>query len=105
MNLWPVKHFFEHICHHFWVNLLLDPMDLLMHPPKSGDKYAQIGVQLARGSSFWRDFLQNPYFSWIQSMYYLLNQFKYRIVQFPPGSKNRTKQGHYVISSSFLKVL
>ena len=32
MNLWPVEHFFEHICHHFWVGLLL-------HPPKSDDKY------------------------------------------------------------------
>jgi hypothetical protein len=23
MNLWPVEHFFEHICHHFWVGSLL----------------------------------------------------------------------------------
>ena len=23
INLWPVEHFFEHICHHFWVSLLL----------------------------------------------------------------------------------
>ena len=23
MNLWPVEHFFEGICHHFWVGLLL----------------------------------------------------------------------------------
>ena len=30
MNLWPVEHFFEHVCHHFWVGLLL-------HPPKSDD--------------------------------------------------------------------
>ena len=25
MNLWPVEHFFEHICHDFWVGLLLHP--------------------------------------------------------------------------------
>ena len=37
MNLWPVEHFFEHICHHFWVGLLLH----LLHLPKSDDKYAQ----------------------------------------------------------------
>jgi hypothetical protein len=24
-NLWPVEHFFEHFCHHFWVGLLLHP--------------------------------------------------------------------------------
>ena len=47
MNLWPVEHFFEHICHHFWVGLLLPP-------PKSDDKYAQ---------KFRSDLLQNPYFS------------------------------------------
>ena len=23
MKLWPVEYFFEHICHHFWVGLLL----------------------------------------------------------------------------------
>ena len=22
MNFWPVEHFFEHICHHFWMGLL-----------------------------------------------------------------------------------
>ena len=26
MNLRPVEHFFEHICHHFWVGLLLHPV-------------------------------------------------------------------------------
>ena len=30
MNLWPVEHFFQHICHHFWVGLLLHPAN----PPK-----------------------------------------------------------------------
>ena len=25
MNLWPVEHFFEHICYDFWVGLLLQP--------------------------------------------------------------------------------
>ena len=59
MNFWPVEHFFEHISHHFWVGLLLH----LLHPSKSDDKYAQKSVQLVRGSSFWSDFLQNPYFS------------------------------------------
>ena len=44
MNLWPVEHFFEHICHHFWVGLLLPPVGLLLHPPKSDDKYAQKSV-------------------------------------------------------------
>ena len=63
MNLWPVEHFFEHICHDFWVGLLLPPVGLLLHPPKSDDKYAQKSVQLVRGSSFWSDFLQIPYFS------------------------------------------
>ena len=63
MNLWPVEHFFEHICHHFWVGLLLPPVGLLLHPPKSDDKYVQKSVQLVRGSSFRSDFLQNPYFN------------------------------------------
>ena len=44
MKLWPVEHFFEHICHHFWVGLLLH----------------QQSVQLVRVSSFQSDFLQNP---------------------------------------------
>ena len=34
MNLWPVEHYFEHICHHFWVGATANP-------PKSDDKYAQ----------------------------------------------------------------
>ena len=34
MNLWPVEHFFEHICPHFKERLLL-------HPPKSDDIYAK----------------------------------------------------------------
>ena len=36
---------------------------LLLHPPKSDEKYAQKSVQLVRGSSFRNDFLQNPYFN------------------------------------------
>ena len=34
MNLWPVEHFFQHICHHFWVGLLLllHRNDLLQNP-------------------------------------------------------------------------
>ena len=55
MNLCPVEHFFEHICHHFWMGATAKP--------KSDDKYAQKSVQLVRGSSFRSDFLQNPYFS------------------------------------------
>ena len=35
MNLWPVKHFFEHICHHFWVGLLL-------HPPKKVFNWSEV---------------------------------------------------------------
>ena len=58
MILWPVEHFFEHICHHFWVGLLLH----LLPPPKSDDKCAQKNVQLVRGSSFGSDFLQYTYF-------------------------------------------
>ena len=65
MNLWPVGTLLEHICHHFWVCLLLLSVCLLLHPPKSDDKYAQKCVQLVRGSSFRSDFLQNPYFSLI----------------------------------------
>ena len=34
MNLWPVEHFFEHTCHHFWVGLLL--------LVESDDKYAHL---------------------------------------------------------------
>ena len=69
MNLWPVEHFFEHIYHHFWVGLLLPPVGLLLHPPKSDDKYAQKSVQLVRGSSFRSDFLQNPYFNTTTTMF------------------------------------
>ena len=49
MNLWPVEHFFEHICHHFWVGA-------------TANKYAQKSVQLVRGSSLRSEFLQSPYF-------------------------------------------
>ena len=52
MNLW---HFFEHICHHFLVGLLLH----LLHPPKSDDKYPQ----LTRGAFMKYDFLRNPHFN------------------------------------------
>ena len=82
MKLWPVEHFFEHICHHFWVGLLLHPVGLLLHPPKSDDKYAQKTVQLVRGSTFQSDFLQNPYFSaaamlvfWLMILCYLMCTF------------------------------
>ena len=37
MNLWPVEHFFQHICHHFWVGLL----GAIANPPKSDDKYVE----------------------------------------------------------------
>ena len=36
MNLWPVEHIFEHICHYFWVGLLL-------HPTKSDKKMEKRG--------------------------------------------------------------
>ena len=62
MNLWPVEHFFEYISHHFWVGLLLPPVGLLLHPPKSDDKYAQKSVQLVRGSYFRKYLFQNTYF-------------------------------------------
>ena len=62
-NLWPVKHFFEHICHHFWVAATANQLGATVNPSKSDDKYAQKSVQLVRGSSFWSDFLQNSYFS------------------------------------------
>ena len=65
MNLWPVEHFFEHICHHFWVGLLLH----LLHTPKSDDKYAQKRVQPVRS-----DFLQNPYFR-PRKAYYKVQRF------------------------------
>ena len=48
--------FFEYICHHFWVGLLLPT-------PKTDDEYAQKSVQLIRGSSFQSDFFHNLYFS------------------------------------------
>ena len=37
-------------------------LGVLLHPPKSDDKYTQKSVQLARGSSFRSDFLHKPYF-------------------------------------------
>ena len=46
------------------MGLLLPPVGLLLHPPKSDDKYAQKSVQLVRGLSFRSDFLQNLYFKW-----------------------------------------
>ena len=59
MNLWPVEHLFQQICHHFWVGLL----GAIANPPKSDDKHVEKSVQLVRGSSFRNDLLQNPYFS------------------------------------------
>ena len=59
MNLWPVEHFFEHICHHFWVGAT----GATANPPKSDDEYAQKSVLLVKGSSFRNDLLQNPYFN------------------------------------------
>ena len=35
-------------------------MGLLLHPPKSDDRYAQ----LTRGAFIINDFLRNPHFSW-----------------------------------------
>ena len=62
MKLWPVEHFFEHICHHFWV-------DLLLHPPESDDKYTWSEFHLSKVT-----FLQNQYFNLkvktLQSKYY-----------------------------------
>ena len=43
------------------------PVGLLLHPPKSDDKYAQKSVQLVRGSSFRNDLLQNPYFNLLRT--------------------------------------
>ena len=57
MNLWQVEHFFQHICHHFWVGLL----GVIAKTPKSDDKHVEKSVQLVR--SFQNDLLQNPYFS------------------------------------------
>ena len=59
MNLLPVEHFYQHICHHFWAGLL----GAIANPPKSDDKYVEKSVQLDRGSSFRNALLQNPYFS------------------------------------------
>ena len=44
MNLWPVEHL---------------GVPAVLEVPQSEEK----SVQLVRGSSFWSDFLQNPYFS------------------------------------------
>ena len=67
MNLLPVEHFFEHICHHFWVGATANP-------PKSNDRYAQESVQLVRGSSLQSDFLQNPYFSVVKMQQHRTNR-------------------------------
>ena len=48
MNLWPVEHFFEHICHHFWAGAT----GATANPPKSDDKYAQKSVQLSKVTSY-----------------------------------------------------
>jgi hypothetical protein len=56
MILLPVEHFFEHICHHFWVGATAIPLSATANPPKSDNKYAQKSVQLVRGSSFRSDF-------------------------------------------------
>ena len=50
MKLWPVDHFFEHICHYFWVGATANPLRATANPSKSDDKYAQKSVQLVRGS-------------------------------------------------------
>ena len=33
MNLWPVEHLFQHICHHFWVGLLGTIANPMVLPP------------------------------------------------------------------------
>ena len=52
MNLWPVEHFFKHICHHFWV---------CTHPKVMTNMLKKVfnwsEVHLTES-----DFLQNPYF-------------------------------------------
>ena len=68
MTLWPVEHFFEQICHHFWVGATANPLGVTANQPKSDDKYAQKSVQLVRGLSFRSDFLPNPYFRWKQNV-------------------------------------
>ena len=57
MKLWPVEHFFQRICHHFWVGLL----GAIANPPTSDDTYVEKSLQLVRGSSLWNDLLQNPF--------------------------------------------
>jgi hypothetical protein len=48
----------------FWLeeNLIL-PNVLIRGESNFDDKYVEKSVQLVRGSSFWNDLLQNPYFS------------------------------------------
>ena len=58
MNLWPVQHFF---------NIFVIPLGWVCDfaPSKPTQKWGQIcwkSVQLVRGSSFWNDLLQNPFF-------------------------------------------
>ena len=48
MNIWPVEHFFEHICHHFWVGTT----GATANPPKSDDKFVQKSVHLSEVTSY-----------------------------------------------------
>ena len=49
MNLWPVEHFFEHICHHFWVafwnDLLQNPYFSFIHGANAIYGISQICVE------------------------------------------------------------
>ena len=56
VNLWPVEHIFQHICHQF---------EFAGCNSKPIQKWWQIcwkSVPLVKGSSFRNDLLQNPYF-------------------------------------------
>ena len=91
MSLWPVEHFFWAYLSLLLGGLRLSPVGLLLHPPKSDDKYAQKSVQLVRGSSFRSEFLQNPYFSNVAHRHCRLSFLIYQNLgggapPLPPGS-------------------
>ena len=56
----------------FWLeeNLILSNV-LIRGESNFDDKYVEKSVQLVRGSSFRNELLQNPYFSYLGSIFYL----------------------------------
>ena len=64
MKFWPVEHFLNTFFNIFIIKIRFSLSNVLIRGESNfDDKYVKRSVQLVRGSSFWNDLSQNPYFN------------------------------------------